>query len=63
MTRLHLSLATALMAVASCAHPTGSTTAVAPSGSASSGSASSMDMSPGEPMPDPRVGLKAGLWD
>jgi hypothetical protein len=58
MTRLHLSLAAALMAVAACAHPTGSTTAVAPSGSASS-----MDMSPGEPMPDPRVGLKAGLWD
>jgi hypothetical protein len=56
MTRLHLSLAAGLVAVAACAHPTSSTTSVAPA-------ASSTDMSPGEPMPDPRVGLKAGLWD
>ena len=45
-----------LVAVAACAHPTASTTAVTPQGTSS-------NMSPGEPMPDPRVGLKAGLYD
>jgi hypothetical protein len=44
------------VAAAACAHPTANTTAVSPQGTTS-------NMSPGEPMPDPRVGLKAGLYD
>jgi hypothetical protein len=62
---------TALLAcalgLAACAHPNASTNTPSPSSASGTSGAgqctANCDMSPGEPMPDPRVGLKAGLWD
>ena len=53
---LALSIAFGLFAIAACA-PTVSTT------SGVSATSASNNMSPGEPMPDPRVGLRAGKFD
>jgi len=50
-----LSLAIVTLAVTACAHPNASTGEVAPSPTGS--------MSTAAPSPDPRVGLKGGLWD
>jgi hypothetical protein len=50
---LSLSLALGLFSAAACA----------PAVSTSGVSASSINMSPGEPIPDPRVGLRAGKFD
>ncbi len=64
-----LSLAVGVLGAAACAHPNASTTSMAPSSSASTSAAGgncaadNCDRSSVAPMPDPRVGLKAGLWD
>jgi hypothetical protein len=47
------------LGIVACAHPNASTSNVAPS----SACANNCDRAAAEPMPDPRVGLKAGLWD
>jgi hypothetical protein len=52
---MSLSLALGLFSAAACA-PAISTSGVSPT-------AASNNMSPGEPMPDPRVGLRAGKYD
>jgi hypothetical protein len=59
-------LALGLLALAACAHPSASTSRVSPSGGMPGGdlcAADNCDRSSVAPMPDPRVGLKAGLWD
>ena len=59
-------LALGLLALAACAHPSASTSRVSPSGGTPGGdlcAADNCDRSSVAPMPDPRVGLKAGLWD
>jgi hypothetical protein len=66
-----LSLAISALGVSACAHPNSSTGSMSPSSTASTTSAGgsnpcaadNCDRSAVAPMPDPRVGLKAGLWD
>src|SRR5579862_1500642 len=56
-----------LALAAACTHPSASTSRVSPSAGSSSGgslcAADNCDRSSVAPMPDPRVGLKAGMWD
>src|SRR4051794_24166413 len=54
---LSLSLALGIISAAACAP------AISSSGVNTSASAAANNMSPGEPMPDPRVGLRAGKYD
>jgi hypothetical protein len=58
-------LALALLAVAACAHPNASTTSATPAngGGGSNCGDNNCNRSAIAPMPDPRVGLKAGLYD
>ncbi len=64
---LALLLAAGALAATACAHPNASTGGMSPSGTASTDrercAADNCDRSPVAPNPDPRVGLKAGLWD
>src|SRR5579863_5068802 len=50
-----IAVATGVIALGACAHSTASTGSEAPSPTG--------DMSTAPPSPDPRVGLKGGLWD
>src|SRR5215469_13838278 len=54
-----------LLALAACAHPSGSTTSVTPSagGGGDMCAVDNCNRSKVAPMPDPRVGLKAGMFD
>jgi hypothetical protein len=56
MPNLRRTLVVGILAATACAHPNASIEKASPS-------SANLDMSAGEPMPDPRVGLKAGLWD
>jgi hypothetical protein len=60
-----LTLAIGLAAITACAHSVSSSGSMSPSPAGNSGrcAADNCDRSAGEPSPDPRVGLKAGLWD
>jgi len=56
------SLAFGLLALTACAHPGASTSRVSPAGGDLC-KVDNCDRSSVAPMPDPRVGLKAGMWD
>jgi hypothetical protein len=60
-----ISLAAAALVASACAHPNSSTAGMAPTTSVAAVScgADNCNRSSIAPMPDPRVGLKAGLWD